>query len=103
MKMLDMLTKAREAIQDFEPQRASDILQEFESQYPLQEMSKAQALRVETELRTIATMAEAAREGVAQAQQQIRQLLTLAQTLGTYDRTGTLQVQQTAPKPVRKF
>ena len=103
MKMLDMLADAREAIQNFQPQRASALLETFESQYPLQKMSKAQADRVEAELRKIATMAEAAREGVAQAQQQVKQLLALSQSLGTYDRTGALQVQQTAPRPVRKF
>lgn len=101
--MLDMLVDAREAIQNFQPQRASALLEEFERQYPLQKMNKTQADHVATELRTIATMAEAAREGVAQAQQQIRQLLALSQSLGTYDRSGTLQVQQTAARPVRKF
>lgn len=103
MTLLDRLKAARQAIQNFEPERAEALLHDIEAEHPPHRLPPDEARLVAAELRAIATMAEAARDGVAQAQQQIKQLLALAQSLGTYDRAGTLQVQQVAPKPVRKF
>ena len=103
MTLLDKLKSARDAIQSFRPEQAEAMLRDIETDHPPETLAPEEARRVATELRAIAMMAEAARDGVAQAQQQIKQLLALSQSLGTYDRDGTRQVQELAPKPVRKF
>lgn len=103
MTLLDKLKSAREALHAFQPERADALLKDIETDHPLHKLPADEARAVAAELRTLSILAEAARDGVAQAQQQIKQLLTLSQSLGTYDRAGARQVQQVAPKPVRKF
>ncbi|MTH32984.1 hypothetical protein GL279_00025 [Paracoccus limosus] len=103
MTVLDKLRAARRAIQQFEPAEATALLQQFEAGFSQERLDPVQARLVEAELQAIAILAEAARDGVAQAQQQVRQLVALSQSLGTYDKSGMRQVQQTAQRPVRKF
>lgn len=103
MNALQILKAARAAIQAFEPEQASELLKAFERAHDPEKADPAQARLIATELRAIRDLAAAARDGVASAQEQLKQLMVLAQSLDTYDKAGNRLVQSTAFQPVRKF
>lgn len=102
MSALAKLKSARAAIQAFEPERATKILLDLEASGAL-ESPKTDAQPIADELRAIREFAAAARDGVAAAQEHLKELMQLSQSLGTYDKAGNKQVRDLSTQALRKF
>lgn len=95
-----ILKAARQAIQDLDPLRADALLHEFEAAQPA-EPENRQAIA--QELAMIRDLAAAALEGVGAAHAELRQLLSRAQTLDTYDKSGNRLMRDMTIQMARKF
>lgn len=94
------LQAARKAIRELDPQRADDLLHQFESA-PFAASDDKDAIA--QELLAIRELAAAALDGVAAAHEQLKQLLARAQTLDTYDKSGNRQMRDMSIQLARKF
>lgn len=102
MSTSEKLRSARAAILAFEPERATKILLDLEASGKLQS-SENDAHMIANELRAIGELAAAARDGVAAAQDQLKELMQLSQSLGTYDKAGNRQIRDLSAQALRKF
>ncbi|HWL57262.1 MAG TPA: hypothetical protein VNQ78_11415 [Paracoccus sp. (in: a-proteobacteria)] len=91
------LREARIAVEAGRFELAYEIISEFMASgtAPDRDMTR--------ELEHIRALSRAARDGLALARAHVRGLFATARRLETYDRSGSRQVEMTAPSEVRRF
>lgn len=100
---LDHLRHARTALIGFDPALAEDSLRKFETALIAGDLTAEETALCESELSAIRDLAQAAKEGVATAQQQFREILDLSRRLDTYDKAGKRKEESVQPISARKF
>lgn len=100
--MINKLREARQAIKEFNPELAAKILSEIEAAAP-PVLDGPEAEAVAIELRAIRDYAAAAGDGIAAAQLQLKELMQLTQTLGSYDRAGNRRVEDISARTRQKY
>ncbi len=102
-KAHEHLQQVRAALTAFNPQAAEESLRSFEDEIKTSGLTADAAALCQAELAEIRGLAEAAKDGVAAAQRQFREILELSRRLDTYDRSGNRKAEQVAPMATRKF
>lgn len=101
--LLDHLKRARAALIAFDPALAESSLTRFEAGLLAGEMTPDQVEPCSAELSAIRDLAQAAKTGVANAQQQLREILDLSRRLDTYDKAGKRKAESVSPLSARKY
>lgn len=101
--LLDHLKRARAALITFDPALAESSLTRFEAGLRSGEMTPDQVEPCSAELSAIRDLAQAAKTGVANAQQQLREILDLSRRLDTYDKAGKRKAESVSPISARKY
>ncbi|WP_313349273.1 hypothetical protein [Paracoccus sp. (in: a-proteobacteria)] len=88
IKTMHLIEQVRNDLLMYQPEQALTKLEEFERHLVSGRVSKECREECMIALRDIQTLAGAARDGVAAAQQQLAEIITLSRSLNTYDREG---------------
>ena len=97
------LKQARAALTSFDPNAAEESLRSFEAEIESKGLDADTAALCQKELSEIRDLAEAAKDGVAAAQRQFREIFELSRRLDTYDKSGNRKAEQVAPMATHKF
>ena len=100
---LELLTQARQAIEAFRPDDAAQMLGRFEAAIVENPPLPSERKRIATELNRIIDLSGAARDGVASAREQLRELMRLARGLDIYDRDGARTQRNTPGTVIGRF
>lgn len=103
MNVIDRLRDARKAINALDAVRALAILRDCEAELERARLTRSDREAVARELEAIRDIAAAAREGVAQAQAQILDLIRAARNLDSYDSAGQRHVEEVVPRATHRF
>ncbi len=102
-KAIEHLKNARKALLAFEPTKAAQYLQKFESELQAHRLPRDAVAHCTAEISAIRDLADAACDGVAAAQRQLNEILKLSRNLDTYDSDGQKKIAQVGPETARRF
>ena len=100
---LELLKQAQQAIKAFRPDEAAHILGRFEAAIAENPPLPSERKRIAAELKRIIGLSGAARDGVAGAREQLRELMRLARGLDIYDRDGARTQRNTPGTVIGRF